>query len=232
MTYLYTRIQKMKKQLSKKGFTLVEALVSLGIFSIVVVSATGVILSVISSNKKNQAVSSVVNNLNYSIESMIRDIKTGYRYHCGIDPVNNLNSTVALDPYKLLSEDCSANVPIPAITLISTITGKEQVVRYELFPLSGGADAYIKKTLYTDTVDGSGNVTVNSVSYPLTDQNNITIDKLEFRVSTPESLIPANASTGQPSVFLILKGTAKINQINIADFFIQTYISQRLPNFI
>lgn len=228
MTYVYTLIQKIKKEGKKKGFTLVEALVSLGIFSIVVVSATGVILSVIDSNKKNQAVSSVVNNLNYSIESMIRDIKTGYRYHCGIDPINNL-STIVLNTYKLLPEDCISNEAVSAITLISTITGKEQVVRYEL--VGSGVDAYIKKTLYTE--EPSGAITI--ASYPLTDQNNITIDKLEFRISTPPPLIPAptdGSTVGQPSVFLVLKGSAKINQINISDFFIQTYISQRLPNFI
>jgi len=217
MKYLFTLIQKIQRQGKAKGFTLIEALVSLGLFSIVVVSASGVILSVISSNRKNQAISSVVNNLNYSIESMVRDIKTGYRYHCFDDAV-----TYTLDAYKLLDETCTGNTSRSDITLISTITGKEQIVRYEL--IGGITDGYIEKTLYTEA---------GTVSYPLTDQKNITIDSLGFTIRTPEPIIPDPAGVpGQPSVFLVIKGKAKINQINISEFFIQTYISQRLPNFI
>ncbi len=223
MKYLFTLIQKINRRSKTQGFTLIEALVSLGLFSIVVVSASGVILSIISSNRKNQAISSVVNNLNYSIESMVRDIKTGYRYHCFDDA-----TTYTLDAYKLLDETCT-NYPQPVseITLVSTITGKEQIVRYELIG-GGTTDGYIEKTLYTET-GGS----VSTVSYPLTDQKNITIDSLGFTIRTPEPIIPDPAGVpGQPSVFLVLKGKAKINQINISEFFIQTYISQRLPNFI
>lgn len=215
--------------MQKKGFTLIEALVSLALFSMVVVSASGVILSVISSNKKNQAVSSVVNNLNYSIESMVRDIKTGYRYHCISADAIDLDELV-LEDYKVKPETCTNNQTINSITLVSTISGKEQVVRYELVGIN--ADKYIKKTLYTETSEDFSTTTLPA-SYPLTDQKNITIDKLEFTINTPESIIPATTTpTGQPSVFLVLKGTAKVNQINISDFFIQTYISQRLPNFI
>ena len=160
-----------------KGFTLVEALVSLGIFSVVVVAASGVILSIINSNKKNQAVSSVVNNLNYSIESMVRDIKTGYRYQCNFDPSSYGVNALVLDNYKLISSTCNGSTAINNITLVSTISGKEQLVKYELVGTLG-QDAYIRKTLYTqDALD-----VVSSETYPLTDQNNITINKLEFTI--------------------------------------------------
>lgn len=220
------------KKKKNKGFTLIEALVSLGLFSIVIVSASGVILSIINSNKKNQAISSVVNNLNYSIESMIRDIKTGYRYQCNFDISPSAHgglNPLLIDNYKLLIDNnCDGITPIDNITLVSTITGREQIVTYQI--VGTGEDAFINKTLYTE--DSSGNVT--SASYPLTDQKNVIINFLRFVVDVPPPLIPSTAgvSTGQPSVFLVLSGTAKVNQINISDFFIQTYISQRLPNFI
>lgn len=210
----------------KKGFTLIEALVSLGLFSIVVVAATGVILSIISSNKKNQAISSVVNNLNYSIESMVRDIKTGYRYKCDFIGVNQ---ELLLENYKLDLGTCGAlGQESTNITLVSTISGKEQIVRYDLVTADG--QSYIKKTLYVE----SGGV-VTTTSYALTDTNNISIEKLRFFIKTPQPLIPTPQFpevAGQPSVQLLVKGTAKVNQINISDFYIQTLISQRLPNFI
>ncbi len=216
----------------KKGFTLIEALVALGIFSVVIVAASGVILSIISSNKKNQAISSVVNNLNYSIESMVRDIKTGYKYQCDFGSVStNVSEDIKVENYKLLPGSCGMNGrDTLSIMLVSTISGKEQIVKYEL--VNSGTDSFIQKTVYM--VSG-GNVT--PVAYPLTDAKNITINSLMFTIRTPYPMIPQpdpnlGEVRGQPGVRLMIKGTAKVNQINISDFFIQTYISQRLPNFI
>lgn len=209
---------------NKKGFTLIEALVSLGLFSIVVVSATGVILSVISSNKKNQAISSVVNNLNYSIDSMVRDIKTGYAYKCSF---TGAGADLLIENFKLGQKTCGTDgLESPDITLVSTISGKEQVVKYELVQ-DVTVGSYIKKTLYSES---NGSVTASS--YALTDIKNISIDKLVYFIQTPTPLIPRNLGVGQPSVRMNIKGTSRLNEINISDFYIQTFISQRLPNFI
>ncbi len=59
------------------GFTLIELLVSIGLFSVVVIIVTGAISSIIDANKQAQVVTSVVNNLNFTLESMTRAIKTG-----------------------------------------------------------------------------------------------------------------------------------------------------------
>jgi hypothetical protein len=161
---------------------------------------------------------------------MVRDIKTGYRYQCNFTYDSSSMSSFLLENYKLLEDEtCNGIDSVTNITLVSTITGKEQIVRYELF--GQDEDAYIKKTLYTE----DGGMTVTAVSYPLTDTKNITIKSLAFTVRTPPPLIPAptgDESVGQPSVFLTVTGATKLNDINISDFFIQTFISQRLPNFI
>jgi prepilin-type N-terminal cleavage/methylation domain-containing protein len=59
------------------GFTLIELLVSIGLFSIVVIIVVGAVSSVINANKQAQVITSVVNNLNFTLESMTRAIKTG-----------------------------------------------------------------------------------------------------------------------------------------------------------
>lgn len=218
------------KSNSSKGFTLVETLVSLAIFSMVMVVAGGIILSLISSNRQNQAVNVVVNNLNNSIESMVRDIKTGFEYKCNY-ATNNI-SQYTVDIVKDAPGLCDVSTLISNITLISTITGEEVVVRYDFIRLGGGP-GYITKTVYEE--DGGGVVTA-SPSYPLTDSTNIDIIQMSLRVAEG---VPLYDGTGelsfnpiQPYVFLLIKGTAKVNAINISDFFIQTFISQRLPNFI
>lgn len=214
---------------SSRGFTLVETLVSLAIFSMVMVVAGGIILSLISSNRQNQAVNVVVNNLNNSIESMVRDIKTGFEYKC--DYTTN-PSEYTIDKIKDAPGLCDPSGQISNITLISTITGEEVVVRYD-FVRIGGGPGYIIKTVYEE--DGMGIVTAGS-PYPLTDSTNIDITQMDFRVIEGTPLYNAagelNFNPVQPGVFLLIKGTAKVNAINISDFFIQTFISQRLPNFI
>ncbi len=61
----------------RAGFTLVELLVSIALFSVVVLIVAGAISSIINVNKKAQTITSVVNNLNFTLESMTRAIKTG-----------------------------------------------------------------------------------------------------------------------------------------------------------
>ena len=65
------------------GFTLIEMMVSIALFAIVMVMSMGAILSIVAANKKAQALNSVMTNLNFAVDSMSRDIKTGYNYHCG-----------------------------------------------------------------------------------------------------------------------------------------------------
>lgn len=62
---------------SKSGFTLVELMVSVAIFSIVLVVAMGAILTILDANRKARTLTEVMYNLNFSIESLTRSIKTG-----------------------------------------------------------------------------------------------------------------------------------------------------------
>lgn len=70
------------KQKVTRGFTLIEIMVAVTIFALVMVVAIGAVLSIVSANKKSQAVTSVLSNLNFALEAMVRDIRTGYDYSC------------------------------------------------------------------------------------------------------------------------------------------------------
>ncbi len=65
------------------GFTLVEMLVSVALFSIVVTVGIGALLTVLAANRKAQALQSVMNNLNFTLEQMSRDVRVGTSYDCG-----------------------------------------------------------------------------------------------------------------------------------------------------
>lgn len=67
-----------------RGFTLVEMLVSVAIFSVVMTIALGALLSMSEGDRKVQTLKSVVNNLNFAVDSMSRALRTGTTYHCDI----------------------------------------------------------------------------------------------------------------------------------------------------
>jgi len=68
---------KTKKVLpcKKNGFTLIEMLVAVSLFVFVMLIGVGVLLSIIDANRKARALSSVMNNLNFALESMSRNIR-------------------------------------------------------------------------------------------------------------------------------------------------------------
>ena len=71
-----------KEKKIKSGFTLIEVLIASAIFAVVMLITSGAILSVFDANRKSQNLRSVMDNLNYSLESMTRSIRFGYNYHC------------------------------------------------------------------------------------------------------------------------------------------------------
>ena len=65
------------------GFTLIEMIVSVAIFSLVVVVSTGAVFTIIRTNQKVQTIKTVMENLNFALESMNRVIRFSTDYHCG-----------------------------------------------------------------------------------------------------------------------------------------------------
>ena len=65
-----------------RGFTLVELIVSIGLFSIVIVVAMAAYLSLISLDRKARATNDVMTNLSFVVESMSRSMRTGTNYDC------------------------------------------------------------------------------------------------------------------------------------------------------
>lgn len=78
---------------TQRGFTLIEMIVSIFIFSIVMVIATGSLVTILGANRKAQAVKSVMNNLNFALDSMTRSIRTGTGYDCGVPNCASEGST-------------------------------------------------------------------------------------------------------------------------------------------
>ena len=78
-------IKNTKKEKFTTGFTLIEMMVAVSIFAIVVMISMTAILSIVDSNRKAQSLKSVMNNLNFALETMTRSIKTGHGLQVGVE---------------------------------------------------------------------------------------------------------------------------------------------------
>ena len=146
-----------------RGFTLVEMMVSVAIFSIVMVIALGSLLAMSESDRKAQTLKSVINNLNFSLDSMSRSIRTGAVYHCDITQ----GSAGA-------ARDC-ANTPATS------------------FAYQNAAGATVYYCLGSGTACGSGGASilrsVDGVNYTAITSSEVSISALKFYVTGAESAV-------------------------------------------
>lgn len=74
----------MKKTfLNNRGFTLIELITALSIFTIIMTISLGSIIGVFDANRKSRSLKAVMNNLNLALESMSKEMRYGKNYHCG-----------------------------------------------------------------------------------------------------------------------------------------------------
>ena len=67
----------------QRGYTLIELIVAVGLFSLVMMLASGAYFIMINLNRQVQGATTGINNLSFVLETMTRSIRTGADYNCG-----------------------------------------------------------------------------------------------------------------------------------------------------
>lgn len=67
---------------TSRGYTLLEMIVAVGIFSLVMLTATGAFLTLIRLDREARLTNDVVTNLSFAVDSMARTLRTGTNYDC------------------------------------------------------------------------------------------------------------------------------------------------------
>jgi prepilin-type N-terminal cleavage/methylation domain-containing protein len=170
MNYFFYKPTNTKPQ----GFTLVEMIVVLGLFSFIMTLATSVLYSTQAINVKLQATQAVLDNVNVSLETMARDIRYGSNFYC-VDSVPD----VSVDVNYLNRRDCNYaghGGKVLIFRPIDAIGLNDRVAYYLESTPAGGAiykDEYIKdestlivtKNHYQNTAD---DVKINSLVFYVT----------------------------------------------------------------
>ncbi len=199
----------MKHHSSQSGFTLVELMVSLSLFIIVVLALVGSLYTVNDASKRVQAMRTVMDNINFAMESMSRNIKTSEDITCGseIDGAREVSCPIGI------SGAGTAN-----ISMHSTL-GKSQIVEYKF---ENGA-IYKRNTPFLVVGDPTSGPGAPGSWIAITSPE-ISIENMRFYVSG------ASYTDGeQPSVIIKLEGVASVQGGTSVPFAIQTLLSQRTP---
>lgn len=76
-----------------KGFTLLEMIVAVGLFSILMLISLSSYLTLISLDRESRTTNELVSNLSFAVESMSRALRTGTNYACSPGDSNGNSTT-------------------------------------------------------------------------------------------------------------------------------------------
>lgn len=101
-----SKVESQKCVNPRSGFTLVEMMVSIGLFTIVLFIATSAFLTIVNTDRKARMVRVAMDNLNLSLEDMQRRVKTGWDYNCvGVSGVADCPSLTPGNIFSFTGQD-------------------------------------------------------------------------------------------------------------------------------
>lgn len=186
-----------------RGFTLVEMIVAVALFSVVMLVSVGALLSLVGASRKVQSLQSVMDNLNITLDGMVRAVRMGSNFHCG-----STNFQV--------TQDCGSTSDDPA---------NHHVFAFEPFGNTSADQPWIYSyNASTKRLYKSEN---GAVPVPITAPE-VSIDNLQFYVvGSKRGCAATPCDTVQPKLVVIVTGTAGTDKARTT-FHIQVTAVQRL----
>jgi prepilin-type N-terminal cleavage/methylation domain-containing protein len=186
------------------GFTLVELIVAVAVFTVVMTISLGSVLSILDAGRKAKALKTIMTNLNFSLEVMTKEIKFGKNYACGVAP-NTPDITVP----HVSTRNCTGNPTAPDSSITFTSSEGNGII----YRLSANGKQ-IEKAISVGGAAFGPYITVTS--------REVTITNLKFYVfgsTVGDSL--------QPRMLILVQGYAGTKASLQSKFSLQTTASQR-----
>lgn len=208
----------MRTSYHNKGFTLVEMVVAIGIFTVVAVVAVGALLKTIDANKKSQSIKTAVTNLNFALDSMTRELRVGTRYTCGSGAFN-------ISTLNAVGTGCntgSNNWYIAFYSSRRSISNGTPCNLIYVYNFDGSTLSKAQQTACDTQLTSSSLYPLITSSFNASNQQDVAI---KFAAGTIKVV---SGTAAQPYVQLRFRGSAGASEKVKSTFDIQTTISQRL----
>jgi prepilin-type N-terminal cleavage/methylation domain-containing protein len=219
----------MKYTQENHGFTLIEIIVSLALFAVVAVVAVGAFLKIVDADRRAQAIESAVNDTNFALESMVRDIRVGSDYECistngnpapPVGPIlqtsggfNNTHCSSLTSGMMIAFNSSSVDLAYPSCHLIHA------------YELSGNVLEKAEQQLCPS------NPSYQAYSFiPLTSTSSaLTIQTFDIKI---DGQWPTSGfNTAQPKIFILIAGKVGVSQEDQTSFTLQTTAEQRIMEY-
>lgn len=161
----------------KRGFTLIELTVSVSLFIVIMLVAVGALLSLVNANRKARALESVINNLNITLDGIVRAARMGSKFNCG-DASIPVPAT-------------GANCPEGATTFSFAPYGSDDEVQAERFVYT-----FSNGQLYRSTAGGSGAVAITAPEVSISDLNFYVVGTIVGDVVQPKVVMVVKGTAG------------------------------------
>lgn len=191
----------MNAKMRTAGFSLIELLVSLTLFTVVMTMAVSALLVLIDANARAQNMQDAMTNLTFALDSMSREIRTGYGYYCS----DSLPDSIDVDSTR----DCSQG------SGLSIVEGGSSLTEGTGSPRIGYRFA-----------DGRIERRVGTGSWLALTADDVTVDGMYFTVSGSDTY-SSTSDTVQPTVTIFVEGQAGVDPDQATDFSLQTTVTRR-----
>ena len=214
----------MYKKKHTQGFSLVEMMVSLMIFSVVAVIALGAMIKIVSVNKKAQMLLSSITNINFALDIMSRELSLANAVYCSslAPAAGSPNVSLSVGSVSCNRNFAGANSVILSFTTTNTgpscIPGQTLASAYlfHMYP-SDTSQFTLEKSQQTDCGQNFGS---NAAPFVSVTSPNVTLQDFYINVSYD------NVTQKYPLTFLHLSGYAGNATLEKTYFLVQTSISQ------
>lgn len=191
------------------GFTLVEMMVAIAVFSIVMVTAMSALLNVVDANNKARAIKTAINNISFALEGISKDMRMGTEYACGQSGnTSKTNCTDGVDTISFKSSKTIGGIVNPYIyyKFVKTNINDKQVG--QIFSCISNAG--------TGPCNGGG-------GYSAITSTEVNLTSVKFYILGVED--PDLKST-QPRMLMTVRGEAGSKEKIKTTFDLQTGVSQ------
>jgi prepilin-type N-terminal cleavage/methylation domain-containing protein len=210
---------------TRAGFTLIEMMISVAIFTVVMIYGIGSLLSSNQSYRQTQNLRKAIDNLSFTIEDMARSLRVGTNYQCA----SMFATPLADNAFPTVFADPSADV---AGAGFGEGVACPEGVGAIFFESAEGdpatdSDQYGFMMLYND--DNVGKLyktTDGGVSWLVITPPSVNLDPIRSGFMVTGTGTTLESEFIQPLVFMHLVGTVQYGDI-VTPFNLQTSVSQR-----
>jgi len=203
-----------------KGFTIIEMMVSVALFSMVILMSVASLMSLIDASQKTRSIRTTMDNLHLVVDSMSRDLRLGSKYYCQTESSPRIVLPSGTGDTKV--HDCKYTDGGGQYLAFRDRYGKTGFYRFDGSCLQKKVTSRDWLLDYTDVLTGPDSIGAFYTCQTPTD--NISITRFRFYVYNTGS-----GSNAQPYVVLSIQGKAGSGK-TASTFSIMTSISQRIPH--